>query len=253
MKITNFWKECRRIVATLIYPELKSLTDKIVYLLNQLRKYQPSEKENYYNNKYPKVDILYYGRHIPTTNSRIAIDVRDFFTSYDSEVRKLVEELNLEGKSDDEKALECLKWVIQHIKYVSDTTKGYREFWQFPYETLYYKTGDCEDGMILLANLMLIAGIPYWKIRPTAGWVKTPEGKGGHAYLTYYCEEKDKWVILDWCYYPNLLPIKDRKDYKDEELYLESWFSWNLKYAFAKDVRDVTKMKHVQIKNKEPL
>jgi len=188
-----------------------------------------NKKEDFYNNKYPQKDILYLGRVF--LNKRVKIDVRDFFVPYDSQIKDIFfsEGLKKVG-TDDELAYLALMWVIENIKYVSDSTQtGYNEYWQFPYETLNSKKGDCEDGAILLANIMLHSGIPYWKIRLTAGNITN----GGHAYVTYYCEELDKWVVLDWCYYPNDLYINQRKDYKDEENYKDVWFSWNYKYSFS--------------------
>ena len=194
-------------------------------------------KEKYYNNKYPKEDITYYGRVVPTTSSNINIDVRDFFNEYDSVVRKIVESLKLGRMTDDEKALECLLWVIKNIKYVGDTDKGHKDFWQFAFETLYYKTSDCEDGAILLANMLLSAGVPYWKIRLSVGDVTG----GAHGYVTYYCVASDKWVVLDWCYWVNKKKIADRLDYKDEGNYLGVWFSWNQKYAFSTGLNNKAK------------
>ena len=183
--------------------------------------------EEYYNNKYPKADIFYKGRPIPNSKTRVSIDVRNFYNKNDALIRTIANE-QINGKTDDEKTYNCLIWIIKNIKYVKDKTKGHNEFWQFPFETLYYKTGDCEDGAILLANLMITKNIPYWKIRLSAGNVVG----GGHAYLTYYCEETYKWVVLDWCYYPNYLKINKRKDYKDEKKYGSVWFSWNEKYSY---------------------
>jgi len=194
-------------------------------------------KEKYYNEKYPKEDITYYGRVVPTTTNRVNIDVRDFFNEYDSEVRKVVEGLKLGRMTDDEKALECLLWVINNIKYVGDDTKGHKDFWQFAFETLFYKNGDCEDGVFLLANMLLIAGVPYWKIRLSVGDVTG----GAHGYVTYYCEASDKWVVLDWCYWVNKKKIADRADYKDEGNYLGVWFSWNQKYAFSTGLNNKAK------------
>lgn len=188
-----------------------------------------SSKEDYYNNKYPKQDILYKGRVVPGTSDNVEIDIRDFFTPFDSEVKKVVVSI-VGGGADDDKALKCLLWVIDNVKYVGDKTRGHREFWQFGFETLHYKTGDCEDGAILLANMLLVAGIPYWKIRLSMGLTKN----GVHVYLTYYCESSDKWIVLDWCYLVNKKKVKERKDYKDEGNYLKVGFSWNLKYSFAK-------------------
>jgi hypothetical protein len=82
-------------------------------------------------------------------------------------------------------------------------------------------THNCEDGAILLANMMLKSGIPYWKIRVTAGNVTEPStGKDvGHAYVTYYCAETDKWVLLDWCVastrHTYVNTVDGRKKFKD--------------------------------------
>ncbi|MFH1787709.1 MAG: transglutaminase domain-containing protein [archaeon] len=219
------WNSIKKSIAEMLYPcPVQSVV-------------RQSAKEKYYNEKYPKKDIAYSARVVPTTKNNVKIDVRDFFNAYDSEVRKIVEGLKLGRFSDDEKALKCLNWVIDNIKYVGDEKKGSKEFWQFSFETLYYMNGDCEDGAILLANMLLIAGIPYWKIRLTVGMVTG----GAHGYLTYYCERKDRWVVLDWCYWTNKNKIYERKDYKDEGNYLEVWFSWNEKYAFSKGLNDKAK------------
>lgn len=195
---------------------------------------QESPKESYYNNKYPKQDITYKGRFVPNSTETVAIDVRNFLNEHDSAVKKISDGLLISRLSDDEKALSCLLWIIDNIKYVSDSQKGKKDYWQFVFETLYYKTGDCEDGAILLANLMMASGIPYWKIRLSVGDVKA----GAHGYVVYYCELKDRWVILDWCYEVNKSKISERKDYKEEADYLTVWFSWNSKYSFSKGLND---------------
>ena len=187
-----------------------------------------TEKEIYYNNKYPKADLTYRGR------GTLPIDLRDFFNVHDNKVGRVSK--TLKG-SDDVKALEGLKWVIKNIIYTTD--KDPSEWWQFSYETINRKKGDCEDGAILLANILIQAGVPYWKLRLTAGWVQTGTKKTGHAYLTYYCVQSDKWVILDWCYWANTLEIPDRNDYKKESKYKEVWFSWNEKFSYSKGLNDV--------------
>ncbi len=102
----------------------------------------------------------------------------------------------------------------------------------------------CEDGAILLANLLIIAGVPNWKIRINCGNVLEPISKMqiGHAYLTFFDEENEKWVILDWCYYPNLKKIIDRGEYKKESMYQEVWFSFNNTHSFALEEGDIRKM-----------
>lgn len=191
----------------------------------------PNSQEEYWNNKYPKATVIYQGRQIPN-HGAVAVDVRTFFTNPVSD--ELLATVKDFGGSDDARALACLKWVIANITYQSDFSLfGLNEFWEFPFETMLTRRGDCDDGAILLANLMLKSGIPYWKIRLTAGMV--PEG--GHAYVTYFCEARGLWVALDWCYYPSEEPVADRPDYKFSEIYREVWFSWNRDFSFCAGVK----------------
>lgn len=230
----------KRILCFAELKEIEDLKEQIESLKENIE--EESELEAHYNNKYPKIDIFYAGRQLPTKKKNVELDVRNFFMLNDAKVKEIANSIPTE-ETDDLNALACLKWVLSNIKYVSDDTKGSLEFWQFPYETLHYKNGDCEDGAILLANLMIMKGIPYWKVRLSAGNVKG----GGHAYLIYYCESEEKWVILDTSYWTNTLQIKDRKNYKDEENYLGVWFSWNLKYSYSKglntEAREVLRLK----------
>jgi hypothetical protein len=186
--------------------------------------------ENQLNNKYPKTSISYV-RH--ETDGDYNIDVRDYFMINESSLPTIT------GKDDDEKALNCLIWIIKNIKYLDDKIDyGYDEYWAFPYQTFQRKKGDCEDMSILLANLIIKSGVPYYKIRISAGDVDDKKGnKGGHCFVTYYCEETNSWKLMDACYYPNLDPVNKRKDYKDETYYKNTWFSFNQLYCFAKGVK----------------
>jgi len=183
------------------------------------------------NSKYPKKSISYTGRYIPN-HGKLKIDVRGFLINrvcYEIQFSKVWSDL-----PDDEKALMCLKWVIDNIKYTPDKTEfDLEEYWTYPQELLFTKKGDCDDGAILLANIMELSGIPYFKIRLTCG--STPDG--GHAYVTYYRESDKTWVNLDWCYYPSKKPIDEREDYKNEKQYGEVWFSWSRYHCFQKGVK----------------
>lgn len=55
-----------------------------------------------------------------------------------------------------------LDWVQSHITYKSEE----KDFWKFPNETLDDGFGDCEDGAILLACLVLARNklIPYYEV-----------------------------------------------------------------------------------------
>lgn len=186
-------------------------------------------KEFYFNHKYPQVDLTYLRIE---KDMNYQIDLRNFINPFDASIPIVP------GTNDDEKALAGLKWIIDNIRYVPDKSQyGFNEYWAYSYQTRKRKRGDCEDGSILLYNILLKSGVPYWKMRLTAGWVNWKGEKVGHAYLNYYCEKSDKWVVLDWCYYPNKLNIEKRPDYKDEKNYLDVWFSWNQKYCFTKGLR----------------
>ena len=213
---------------------LKSNIDSLEYVIEglekELDKYEPNKDEEYWNNKYPKTTLTYKGRKMPGLDTVLDIDVRVFINPNDKTIP------TFDGK-DDEIMLKSLIWVIENITYTPDKTQnGLNEYWMFPYETLKTRKGDCEDGAILLYNIALKSGIPYWKLRLSAGNVKG----GGHAYLTYLVEETNRWVVVDWCYWENKLPMNQRKDYKDEKNYYEVWFSWNQRYCFSKGLNTET-------------
>lgn len=182
------------------------------------------KKEKYWNSRRKKVDITYSGRPF-LKYGHLDIDLRVFINQNDGLVPKIIRK-----KTMDSIARSCLIYVINNVKYVGDKIQtGATEYWQFPFETLKSRKGDCEDGAILLANMMLRSGIPYWRVRLNAGNVKG----GGHAYVTYLADD-DKWYILDWCYWPKesikdflVRPWEDRDD-----KYWQIWFSWNEKYCF---------------------
>ena len=132
------------------------------------------------------------------------------------------------------------------IAYIEDFEDG--EVVDFEVEDTHnfvFKNGiishNCDSQALLLASMIVGSGVPYWKVRVSAGDVVWGGGSGGHAYVTYYCEDSDEWVLLDTTFFPNNDEIIDRKNYKDEEMYKNTWFSFDTKYAYAKDVRVVNK------------
>ena len=102
----------------------------------------------------------------------------------------------------------CVWWVQHNIISKPDKT----EFWQFPFETLAKRTGDCEDKAILLANLLLASGVESWKVRLNVGMTNA----GSHCWVTWF--DGQEWIPLDFiaCEY--------------EEIY----FSWHAQKAFTK-------------------
>jgi hypothetical protein len=247
------WNQLRKDMAEgYLSREEKKLIDSLELEFKFMRKkLETNPNETYYNNKYPKKIIYYNGRFIPKFGN-YKIDVINFFTNSNAnELNKIASQFK---GTDDKKAWLCQKWIRDNIRYVSDKEKvGLNEYWMYPSETLKLNAGDCDDGAILMANLMISSGIPYWKIRINAGDVFNRRGVnvGGHAYLTYYCEEKKKWVALDWCFYPDEnVSIAQKPDYKDSIIYGngEVWFSFNQKYAYSKSATDVKKMKDMELK-----
>ena len=71
-------------------------------------------------------------------------------------------------------------WVGENIRYEFDSDiYGTEEYWQFPYETLALKTGDCEDQAFLLASLARAAGVEAEDIFVALGMVNNQ----GHAWV----------------------------------------------------------------------
>jgi len=194
--------------------------------------------QEYYNNKYPKTDIFYKRTDKLGT---INIDVRQFLNFNNCLFPKI------NGENDSEKAINSLIWVIDNIKYIPDKTEyGLEEYWAYGYETFNYKKGDCEDGAILLYDIMRANGIPAWKLRINAGLVNNPlNQKVGHCFVVYYNEETNKWQLLDWCYYPSKLGLEFRDEYKNEANYITTWFSFNENFSYNKDIKDIPKMENI--------
>lgn len=183
----------------------------------------PVAEEEYWNTVRPHKLRLYPARHLYGENKNSNIDPRVFFTNINqSHIPRI------SGGSNDEKAMNALKTVINMIDYVSDQSQFKRpETWLFPFETMQTRKGDCEDGAILLANMMLKAGIPYWRVRLNAGEVKG----GGHAWVTYLRESDGEWYTFDWCYWPE--SSTRWKKWKNSERYFKIWFSWNKRFIFS--------------------
>lgn len=242
---------------------MKSSNNMNIYekIITLLYKGLPKEKEkssranllcNYYNQKYPTTPIFYSGRYLYNTDKRFKVDVRNFFTLEDENLKNIVKSLKMSTMTDNQKALRCLKFIIENIPYKSDSENyKVKEYWEYPYEVIEKGSSDCEGSSLLLANLMLISGIPNWKIRLVAGYVFEPISKKqiGHLFNVFFDEETEQWKILDATFYPNLKLVKDREEYKKEKMYQEVWFSFNNELSFCRDNADIRKMKNMEVNN----
>jgi hypothetical protein len=203
------------------------------------------ELENYWDNKRQKNVVAYKGRAIPKRKNdggiglqeKVQIDVRTMVTPNDAIIQRVLSKHGIVGRFPDETMWNIQRWVVGNISYLGDDVKNYTmEYWQFPFETLADKTGDCEDGAILIASLAINAGIPSYRVRVVAGNVQpSPTApQGGHAYASYLRESDNQWVIIDWCYFQDSNTQIDKKMLqKTNPYYKNVWFSFNDKYSWS--------------------
>jgi len=108
----------------------------------------------------------------------------------------------------DKQVLAVLRWVQANFKYIGDT-KVWKmaEYWQTFEESLSKRTGDCEDGAILMYILCRLKGVPENRLMIFAGNVVG----GGHCWLGYRPQEYPlNWSFIDWCYWPTQLSMNRR-------------------------------------------
>ena len=160
--------------------------------------------------------------------------------SLNAEISKVIESFgpNLNSKSYDTRARICLRWVHDNIKYVGDMTQWKTpEYWQSPVETIGLRTGDCEDGAILMYALCRLSGIPANRLMLLAGDVVG----GGHCYLAYRPQINPiAFTFLDWCYWYDNRAINYRPSFfiygtkitGGDERYLKMWFGFNEDRAY---------------------
>ena len=114
---------------------------------------------------------------------------------------------------------------------------------------------DCKDGAILIASLLINAGIPSWRVKvagggvlPDPGFAPSDTELGGHAWCLYLADRADskrglEWVILDWCYAPDPdVPIEEKplaKNGGQQDGYKETWFTFNDEYSWALDLTQI--------------
>lgn len=194
--------------------------------------------EAFWHAKHPTVDQMYKGRPLPGTDKRFDIDVRHFIWDRDITLQRIIESNHLRKDKNDDAVLAIQKYVVSRIQYHKDESLGNPEYWLFPEETLNLKRGDCEDGAILIASLILNA-LPkahHWRVRVAAGWVReAPTApQGGHAYCTYCRTTDNEWVPIDWCYFQDSgVPVSGKILIRDRTVYQDVWFSFNHLHAYS--------------------
>ncbi|MFW9867458.1 MAG: DUF4332 domain-containing protein [Candidatus Thorarchaeota archaeon] len=206
----------------------------------------------YWNNKWEKAPIIYTGRALRGEHYKkeIDIDVKVFIKQNDEILHHVISQLGLRKDTANNTALACQRFVCDFLKYkYDDLTAEVPEFWLFPFESIQSEIGDCEDGAILIASLMINAGIPSWRVKVCAAQVMSDpvvvpseEELGGHAYAIYLADRPDsernlEWVILDWCYLQDPeVDIGDKplaRDGGQEGAYKSIWFTFNDEHSWA--------------------
>lgn len=197
--------------------------------------------ETYWNNKWNKVPIIYNGRTLKNKNDEIAVDVKEFIRNNDGVLQQVINNNNLKKQTFDETALTIQQFVVSFFTYMTDTdTDQVPEFWQFPFESIYSKVGDCEDGAILIASLCINSGIPEYKIKVAAGFVQPDINapQGGHGYCLYLADDEE-WRILDWCYFQDSnIPVIQKplaKNGGQRNSYKDIWFTFNSQYSWGNE------------------
>lgn len=205
--------------------------------------------KSYWNNKWEKKSVVYAGRALRSSRKRIDIDVRNFIVANDDILKDIIKEYGLKKKTYNETAYACQKFVVDFLSYKDDEMNSYcEEFWQFPFETIASKAGDCEDGAILMASLMINAGIPNWRVKVVGGTVRPQPTAplGGHAYCIYLADREDgsmEWEIHDWCYYEDTDVPTGKKPLAKEggynQCYIDVWFAFNNQYTWSDVERNI--------------
>jgi hypothetical protein len=213
---------------------------------------------DYWNNKWEKAPIIYTGRALRAEayKKQIDADVKTFIKKDDAILWHVITQLGLRKETPNETALAIQNFVCKFLKYkYDDLTAEVEEFWLFPFESIQSEVGDCEDGAILIAALLINAGIPSWRVKVTAAEViadpifsPSDTEVGGHSYCLYLADRPDsdrklEWVILDWCYLQDPeVPIEKKplaRDGGTEEAYKDVLFTFNDEYSWAQTALEI--------------
>jgi predicted transglutaminase-like cysteine proteinase len=171
-------------------------------------------------------------RHIGKRQTKVMIDPRGFVVPDDVIIQMRMESdggpwkgrwkmNNIKKYSESEKLELIQRWVATNVFYQSDEkTHGLPDVWQTPAETLTINAGDCEDGAILLASMLLNAGLKSDDIWIAVGPVEKEHNAadGYHAWVMY--RSKGQWYPIDWCYQPQITAMKFRDPIEKRPCYI---------------------------------
>lgn len=203
----------------------------------------------YWNNRWPKSPIIYAGRALRGSSAQIRVDVRNFVTVNDAVLHEVIRENRLIREDLNATAWKVQQFVCSYLTYAYDEkAKDCPEFWQFPFESLASRVGDCEDGAVLMASLMIQCGIPRFRVKVAGGAVATGKNPGtgtsslgSHAYCLFLADRKDsvrgmEWEVHDWTFHADPeIPTGKKPLAKHggrENRYRDVWFTFNNIYSW---------------------
>jgi len=245
-------------------PKRETTPDATIPIIPNYKPFEQFEKDygeygsEYWNDKWEKAPIIYTGRALrgASYHKQIDVDVKAFLKRNDAILWHVITQLGLRKDTPNETALAIQSFVCNFLKYkYDDLASECPEFWLFPFEAIQSEIGDCEDGAILIASLLINAGVPSWRVKVCAAQVMadpvfapSDTELGGHAYCIYLAdrpesERKLEWVILDWCYLQDPeVPIVDKplaRNGGSEGAYRSIWFTFNNDNSWAQSSFEV--------------
>ncbi len=245
-------------------PKRETTPDTTIPIIPNYKPFEQFEKDygeygsEYWNDKWKKAPIIYTGRALrgASYHKQIDVDVKAFLKRNDAILWHVITQLGLRKDTPNVTALAIQSFVCNFLKYkYDDLASECPEFWLFPFESIQSEIGDCEDGAILIASLLINAGVPSWRVKVCAAQVMadpvfapSDTELGGHAYCIYLAdrqesERKLEWVILDWCYLQDPeVPIEDKplaRDGGTEGAYKNIWFTFNNDNSWAQSSFEV--------------
>jgi hypothetical protein len=102
-------------------------------------------------------DVYHSYQNIKTFRFGNDYQIYKFVTPNDAEISDIADQLKdlSSGMNDVEISNFVNKFVSKLVTYVSDDeSHGMVDYYQFPYETVFLRTGDCEDFSLLYASIM---------------------------------------------------------------------------------------------------
>lgn len=160
--------------------------------------------------------IIPASRTIPGKKKRYPIDIREFLTTTNNAVvHRALDDLTKKLPASEQSLFRShsrgsfdfradkVAAYVGQLRYMPQANVVQRcpDAWLFPDETLAQRGGDCEDLALLLAALLMAAGISSYCVRVALGHLEitAPKGKAlrhDHCWVMYQ-NESGVWEILE--------------------------------------------------------